>query len=84
MISTLLAGVLTWFLGSSLSLLDIAVPQVVLDTAATGFGHVAELMGYGPVGLVGAAILFYIAVDTGLNAFVFAISTYRLIPLKGT
>lgn len=84
MIPRLLADVLIWFLDGALALFTFVIPAGVVAVATSGFGTMAQMLSYGPAGIVGLCMAGYFVLDTALNAFVFSLSVYRLIPLKGT
>lgn len=84
MLTQLLFDALMWFLDGALTLVSFVVPEAAMEAVGTGMAFLAVMLSYGPAGLVGVCLLAYLAIDTALNGFVFAISTYRLIPAKMT
>lgn len=84
MITQLLFSVLMWFVETMLGLVSFAVPEPVLEWVAAGFGWIGHMLSFGPAGIVAIVFVAYLAWDTLLNGLVFAFTTYRMIPFKGT
>lgn len=84
MITGALADVVAWFIETALAFLGFAIPVSVLSMASEGLGVLATMFSFGPAGIVGICLVAYLAIDTALNGFVFAISVYRLIPFKAS
>lgn len=62
---------------------DVVHPDLFEYVAdfAEQLGH---LLSFGPASAIGVLVVTYYAVDLFLNAYTFAITTYRLIPAKAT
>lgn len=84
MVTQLLFNVLIWALETFLSVLGFVVPPAMLDFFGVGASFMGHMLSFGPAGIVGIAIAAYMVIDTSLNAFVFAVNTYRLIPAKAS
>lgn len=84
MITQLLFDVLMWFVEMMLGLLSFVVPAPVLGLLEDGFSWMGHMLSFGPAGIVAVVFVAYLAWDTLLNGLVFAFTTYRMIPFKGT
>jgi hypothetical protein len=79
-----LAGAVALVIGTLLDGLEGLVPAEVFGFVETFASQLGYLLSFGPASAIGVLVVCYYAVDLGLNAYVFAVTTYRLIPAKAT
>lgn len=84
MLTQFLAEAVAYVLGTALAAVEGIVPGSVLDWIDGLASNVAYLLSFGPGSAVGVIVATYYAVDLAINAYVFAVTTYKLVPIKST
>lgn len=65
-------------------MLDNVIPGDMIGWVETFVGQLGSLLSYGPASALALLVATYFAVDLAINAYTFAVTTYRLIPAKAT
>jgi hypothetical protein len=84
MLTEFLAQAVAFVLGTALQAVEGVVPEVVFDWLDGLASNVAYLLSFGPASAIAVIVGAYYAVDLAINAYVFAVTTYKLIPAKAT
>lgn len=79
-----LVGLVLLVLETLLDLLDDIIPGDLIGWVTLFAGQLGSLLSYGPASALGLLVVAYLAVDTAINAYTFAITSYKLIPAKAT
>lgn len=77
-------GVVVWIVDSSMSALSAVIPGGVWDLLDGFTAALVAIMTAGPVGALGMLFVAHGVLDLALNAFVFGIRAYQLIPFKAS
>lgn len=84
MITELLASFFGFLIDGFLSLVDYVIPPPLDAAWSQGLGLFGSVFSFVPAAAFGYLLISWLAFDTALNTYEFAVNTYRLFPGKFT